>query len=185
MAAALDADSINLNASVLTDRNIRYEGITVQGPLDKPIVKIGPVMAGVFGRVVDGLANVGIDGLKSTFDIAEGGVDAAKQLGSGAVDVGVNLAKGLFDTTAGLLTLKKEKVKEGISGSTTGTVDITRDSVKGSGRAAGDSVKRSGTALKGQERVKAWEQDIAARYEASMQHAEKVLAEMPYPPVTE
>jgi hypothetical protein len=184
-ALAIDADSINLNASVLTDRNIRYEGITVQGPLNKPVVKIGPVMAGVFDRVADGLGNLGIDVLGSTVSIAEGGVDTALELGSGAAKVGVNLGKSLFDTTVGLLTLQKEKVKEGVSGSTTGTVDITKNSVKKSGNVAGDSLKRSGTGLKGQERIDAWDQEIPNRYQEYMQHAHNVLADMPYPPVTE
>ena len=123
-------------------------------------------------------------GLKTGVNVAEGGVEVVKELGVGAVEAGVNLGKSLFNATAGIVTLDKDKVKEGASGTTKGTVDITRDSVKGSGKAAGDSVKKSTGDLKGEDRVKAWEQDIPSRYEASMQHAEKVLAEMPYPPVT-
>ena len=184
-ALAIDADSINLNASVLTDRHIRYEGITVQGPLDKPVVKIGPVMAGVFGRVSDGLINLGKDGLKSGVDIAEGGALAAKELGVGAVKVGANLGKSLFETTAGMVTFDKEKVKEGAQGSTKGTFELTKGSVTGTGEAAGSGLKNSASEMKGEGRVKAWEQDIPVRYEASMKHARTVLSEMPYPPVTE
>ena len=43
MAMALNENSINLNASILTDRNIKYEGITVRGFLDAPVVKNGLV----------------------------------------------------------------------------------------------------------------------------------------------
>ena len=185
LAMALDADSINLNASVLTDRNIRYQGITVQGPLNMPVVKTGPVMAGVFGRVSDGLVNMGKSGFKSGVDIAAGGAEAAKELGAGAVKIGSNLGKSLFSTTAGVVTLNKEKVKAGASGTTKGTMDLTRDSVKGSGTAAGGSLKRSASDLKGENRVNAWEADIPARYQTSMAHARTVLADMPYPPVTE
>jgi len=185
LAMALDADSINLNASVLTDRNIRYQGITVQGPLNTPVVKTGPVMAGVFGRVSEGMVNMGKSGFKSGVDIAAGGAEAAKELGTGAVKIGANLGKSLFSTTAGVVTLNKEKVKAGASGTTKGTMDLTRDSVKGSGTAAGGSLKRSASDLKGENRVKAWEADIPARYQTSMAHARTVLADMPYPPVTE
>ena len=185
LALAMDADSINLNASVLTDHQIRYEGIAVQGPLDKPAVKIGPVMTGVFSRVSDGLVNMGKSGLKSGVDIAEGGIQAAKELGTGAIKVGANLGKNLFETVAGVVTLDSEKVKEGASGTTRGTIDLTKDSVENTGRAAGGGLKNSVSDLKGVERVRAWERDIPDRYRTTMQHAQRVLAEMPYPPVTD
>ena len=185
MAMAMDEDSINLNASVLTDHNIRYEGITVQGPLEKPVVSIGPIMVGVLGRVTDGLFDIGKSGLVSGVHIAGGGVDAAKELATGAVDVVANLGISLFNTTAGLLTLDKDKVQAGVSGTTKGTVDITKGSVEGSGKAAGGSLKSSASELKGQERINAWDQEIPSRYQTYMQFARKTLAEMPYPPVTE
>jgi len=185
MAMAMDADSINLNASVLTDHNIRYEGITVQGPLEKPVVKIGPMMVGVLGRVTDGLFDIGKSGLVSGVLIAEGGVDVAKELGSGVVEVGVNLGKSLFDTTAGLLTLDKGKMEAGVSGTTKGTMDITKGSANRSGKAAGGSLESSASELKGQDRIDAWDQEIPSRYQSYMQFARKTLAEMPYPPVTE
>ena len=184
-ALAMDSDSINLKAAVLTDRGVKYNGLRVHGPLNAPVVKPGLLLNGVLSRVSDGLVNVGKGGLKSGVNIAEGGVDVAKELGSGAVKVGVNLGKSLFDTTAGLLTLDKEKVKGGASGTTKGTVDITKDSVKESGQAAGGSLKSSASDLKGQARIDAWDQEIPSRYQTYMQHARDVLAEMPYPPVTE
>jgi len=184
LALAMDADSINLNASVLTDHNIQYEGITVQGSLDAPVVKIGPVLTGVFNRVSDGLVNIGKSGLKSGVHIAEGGVGAAKELGTGALKVGKKLGKSLFETTAGVVTLDKGKVKEGVSESTRGTVDLTKDSIKGTGQAAGGGLKNSASELKGGERVKAWENDIPTRYQKAMQQAGDALVKMPYPPVT-
>ncbi|MBW2612351.1 MAG: hypothetical protein JRD49_05320 [Deltaproteobacteria bacterium] len=184
MALAMDADSINLKASFITDRHVTYKGISVQGPLNALVVKPGPVLAGVFSRVSDGLVNLGKSGLKSSADIVEGGVDVAKELGSGTIKVGVNLGKSLFETTVGVVTLDKEKVKEGTSGTTKGTIDLTGESVKGSGQAAGGSLKSSASELKGKERVRAWDQDIPNRYQKFMQHAREALAEMPYPPVT-
>lgn len=185
LALAMDADAINLNAAALTDHGIKYKGLKVQGPLEAPVVEPGPIMTGVLGRISDGLVNMGKGGLKSGVDIAEGGVEVVKELGSGTVEVGKNLAKSLFSATAGIVTLDKDKVKEGASGTTKGTVDITKGSVKGSGQAAGGSLKSSASELKGQGRVKAWEEGIPARYQSTMQHAKTVLAEMPYPPVTE
>ena len=182
---ALDADSINLKAGALTDRGIEYKGLRVQGPLGAPRIEPGPLLTGVLGRVAGGLVNIGGHGLKSGVVIAEGGVAAAKELGSGTVKAGANLGKSLFNTTAGLVTLDKEKVKKGASGTTKGTVGITKDSVKGSGKAAGDSLHSSATELKGQGSVNAWDQAIPGRYQTYMQHARKVLDEMPYPPVTE
>ena len=170
---------------MLTDRGIEYKGLRVHGPLNAPVVKPGPLLTGVFSRVSDGLVNLGKGGLKSGVDIAEGGVDVAMELGTGAVKVGANLGKSLFDTTAGLLKLDKEKVKEGASGTTKGTVDITKGSVKGSGKAAEGSLKSSASELKGQDRIDAWDQEIPSRYQTYMQHAQNSLAEMHYPPVTE
>ena len=141
-------------------------------------------MTGVFGRVSDGLVNIGKGGLKSGVDIAEGGAQAAKELAVGAVKVGENLGKNLFGAVAGVVTLDKEKVKAGTSGTTKGTLELTTDSVKGSGEAVGGSLKSSASDLKGQDRINAWEQEIPTRYQKSMQHARTVLAEMPYPPVT-
>jgi hypothetical protein len=185
LAMAVDGQNIDLRAFVLTDRGVEYRGLRVTGPLDAPVVKTGPIMAGALGRISDGMVNLGMGGLKTGVNVAEGGVEVVKELGTGAVDLGVNLGKSLFSATAGIVTLDKEKVKEGASGTTQGTVDITKDSVKGSGKAAGDSMKKSTSDLSGEDRVKAWEQDIPARYEASMEHARTVLADMPYPPVTE
>jgi len=184
-ALAMDSDSINLVAGALTDRGIKYKGLRVQGPLTAPIVQPGPLLTGVLSRVSDGLVNMGKGGLKSGVDIAEGGVGAAKELGTGAVKVGANLGKSLFSATAGIVTFDKDKVKEGASGTTKGTMDLTKDSVKGSGKAAEGGLKSSASDLKGQDRVKAWEQDIPTRYEVYMQQARTALTEMPYPPVTE
>jgi hypothetical protein len=185
LAMAMDADAINLHASVLTDHGIEYKGLRVHGPLDEPVIEPGPLLAGVFSRVSEGLVNLGKGGLKSGVHIAEGGVKVVKELGSGAVDVGINLGKSLFSVTVGMVTLDSEKVKAGVGGTTKGTLDSTMESVKGSGEAAGSSLKKTGSELKGQERVKAWEQDIPARYQIAMEHARTVLDEMPYPPATE
>jgi hypothetical protein len=185
LAMAVDEENIDLRAFVLTDRGVEYKGLRVTGPLDALVVKPGPIMTGALGRISDGMVNLGWDGLKTGVNVAEGGIEVMKELGTGAVDLGVNLGKSLFSATAGLVTLDKDKVKQGASGTTRGTFDITKDSVKGSGKAAGDSMKKSTRELTGEGRVKAWEHDIPARYEASMEHARTVLAEMPYPPVTE
>ena len=185
VALALDGVSINLKAGVLTDRDITYEGLSVQGPIDAPVFSPGPLLTSVLSRVSDGLVNLGKSGLKSSADIAEGVVGASKELGSGAAKVVKNLGESLFGAVAGTIMLDKKRVKDGISGTTKGTVDLTTDSVKGSGKAAGGSLKSSASELKGEERVRAWEQEIPTRYQTSMQHAQTVLAEMPYPPVTE
>jgi hypothetical protein len=142
-------------------------------------------MAGVFGRVSEGLVNIGKGGLISGVHIAKGGVDVAVDLGSGAVEVGANLVESLFDTTLGLVTLDKDKVKEGVSRTTEGTVDITMDSFDKSGEAAGRSLKDSASGLKGQARIDAWDQEIPTRYQSYMQEMRKFLAEMPYPPIIE
>ncbi len=184
MALAMDTDSINLNASILTDRHVHYEGITVRGSLNDPVIKPGPVLTGVFSRVSDGLVNLGKSGLKSGAGIAKGAVDVTMELGSGAVSVGKNLGKSLFETVAGVVTLDKEKVKEGASGTTKGTVGLTEESIKGSSTAAGGSLKGSAAELSGKERVEAWDQDIPNRYQKFIQHAREALSEMPYPPVT-
>jgi hypothetical protein len=182
---AMDANSINLIATVLTDRHILYEGLTVKGSLESPVVEVGPVLTGIYSRVADGFINIGKTGLISGVNIAEGGVDAAKELGSGTVKVGKNLVKGLFGTIAGLITLDKKKVEKGVSGTTKGTVDLTIESVDGTGKAAGGGLKSSASELKGDNRVRAWEKGIPTRYRKYMQMARDALSKMPYPPFTQ
>lgn len=110
LALALNNGRISLNALALTDRNIRYDTIKVQGPLDAPVVEIAPIFAGVF-RVTDGLLSIGKSGLGTGISIAEGGFDVAKEVGSGTLKIGKKLVTGLFDTGTGLVTLDQQQVK--------------------------------------------------------------------------
>jgi len=184
LALALDNDMIKLQTSVLSDQNIHYDAIRIQGPLDAPNVEMGPILAGVYGRVSDGLLNLGKSGLSAGVGIARGGVGAAGEVGSGALKIGKNIGKNLFTTWTGLLTLDQSQVKEGLIGSTKGSADLTFDSVKGAGNAAGGGLKGSVSELKGDAVLQAWDKGIPARYKTAMQQAKKALVKMQYPPVT-
>ena len=183
IALALNGGRISLDALALTDRNVRYDTIQVQGPLDAPVEKIAPVLAGVF-RVTDGVLSIGKSGLATGVSLAQGSVDVAKEVGSGTVKMGKKLLGGLFDTGKGIATLDAKKTKKGFVDSTKGTIDLSMDSVKGAGGAAGGGLGKSVSALTGSAAVKAWDKGIPARYQNAMQQAEKALAKMPYPPVT-
>ena len=98
--------------------------------------------------------------------------------------MGKKLLGGLFDTGKGIAALDAKQTKKGIVGSTTGTIDLSMDSVKGAGGAAGGGLDKSVSDLTGSAAVKAWDKGIPARYQTAMQRAEKALAKMPYPPVT-
>ncbi len=182
MALALNDGRISLDALALTDRNVRYDTIHVRGTLDAPVVEIAPVLAGVF-RVKDGVLNLGKSGLGAGISIAESSVDVAKEVGSGTLKVGKKLLGGLFDTTKGLATLDKKKVKKGLVGSTVGTIDLSLDTVGGAGSAAGSGLGQSASKLTGAAAVQAWDKDIPARYQTAMQRAQDALEIMPYPPV--
>ncbi len=183
-ALALNDGRISLNALALTDRNVRYDTIHVRGPLNAPKIEIAPVLAGVF-RVTDGVLNIGKSGLGAGISIAEGGVNVAKEVGSGAMKVGKKLLGGLFDTGKGIATLDAKQMEKGIVGSTKGTIELSLDSAKGAGSAAGGGLGKSVSDLTGEEALKAWDKGIPTRYQTAMQRAQAALAKMPYPPVTE
>jgi hypothetical protein len=168
----------------VTDRNVRYDTIRVRGPLNAPTVEIAPVLSGVF-RVTDGVLNLGKSGLGAGISIAEGGVNVAKEMGTGALNVGKKLLGGLFDTGKGLATLDAKQVGKGLAGSTVGTIDLSLGALGGAGGAAAGGVDKSVSDLTGSAAVQAWDKGIPKRYETAMQEAEKALAKMPYPPVTQ
>jgi len=184
MALALNNGRIKLDAAAVTDLNVRYDTIRVRGPLNAPTVEIAPVLTGVF-RVTDGVLNLGKSGLGAGISIAEGGVNVAKEMGTGALNVGKKLLGGLFDTGKGLATLDAKQVEKGLAGSTVGTIDLSLGTVEGAGSAAGGGLDKSVSDLTGEAALKAWDKAIPTRYQTAMQKAEKALAKMPYPPVTQ
>jgi hypothetical protein len=184
MALALNDGRISLDALAVTDRNVRYDTIRVRGPLNAPTVEIAPVLSGVF-RVTDGVLNLGKSGLGAGISIAEGGVNVAKEMGTGALTVGKKLLGGLFDTGKGLATLDAKQVGKGLAGSTVGTIDLSMGTVGGAGGAAASGLDKSVSDLTGSSFLQAWDKGIPKRYETAMQEAEKALAKMPYPPVTQ
>jgi hypothetical protein len=184
MALALNDGRIKLDAAAMTDRNIRYDTIKVRGPLNAPKVEIAPILSGVF-RVTDGVLNLGKSGLGAGISIAGGGVNVAKEMGTGALNVGKKLLGGLFDTGKGLATLDAKQVEKGLAGSTVGTIDLSLGALGGAGSAAGGGVDKSVSDLTGEAALKAWNKAIPTRYQTAMQEAEKALAKMPYPPVTQ
>ena len=187
MALALDTDTdrIKLQASVRTDKNIHYDAMKVQGPLDAPTVEMGPIAAGVFGRFSGGVFNFGKSGLNAGVEMTKGGLDVVEGVGSSAVKITKGLFTNLFKTTAGVVTLDRQKVKKGLVGSTKGTVDLTVDSVQGAGHTTGDGIKSSFSDLKGDDALQAWNEGIPARYQTVMQLAKEKIVKMPYPPVTD
>jgi hypothetical protein len=184
VALALNDGRISLSAQALTDRNIRYDTIQVQGPLNAPRIQIAPVMSGIL-RVTDGVLNIGRSSLATGVSLVEGGVDTAKAAGSGVMKATKQFFKGLVDTGAGLATLDKEKVGKGLAGSTKGTIDMSMDSMKGAKNAARDGLDRSASDLTGNAAVQAWDQGIPDRHQVYMQRARTALEKMPYPPTTE
>ncbi|BBO78546.1 hypothetical protein DSCW_59630 [Desulfosarcina widdelii] len=184
MAMALNAGRIHLDAQVLTDRNVHYDTIHIRGPLDKPVVKIAPVAAGVF-RVSGGVLNVGRRGLGTGIHIAESGVDVAKEIGEGALKAGKNLLTGLLDAGKGLLAMDDKQVKAGLVDSTAGTIGDTMKTVETAGRDAGLGLNGSVSRLTGKNNVQNWDQGIGQRFRKAMQQAREALDAMPYPPAVD
>lgn len=185
LALALNTDTIRLDASALSDRHVRYEAIKVKGALDAPVVELGPVLAGMAGRVSRGLFNLGIRGLGAGGGLAAGGVDVVKEVGSGALAVGKNLGQSVLELGAGLVTRDQKPLKKGLEDTTKDTAKLATKAVQGSGSAAGAGLKGSVSGLKGNDMVQAWDKGITARHQAAMQRAQAALAKMPYPPVTD
>ena len=182
IALILDTDSIHVDGSGTSDKNVQYDGIKVRGPLDAPEVKMGVILAGAYSRVADGLVNFGLKGFGAGVDIVEGGLGVAKAVGKGAVEVGKNIGESVLEVGAGALTLDQQKMKEGIKGSTVDTAKLTSDTVKDSGSAAGGSLKQSASELKGDNQLQAWDDGIPERFQTAMQEAEEDLTNMPFPP---
>ena len=184
LSLALNSDSIHLKGSALSDRNVRYKALKVQGPLDAPKIEMGVLLAGVYSRVSDGLLNLGKGGLSAGVTIIGTGVNVVGEVGSGVLNVGKSIGSGLIDAGAGLVTFDQEELKKGLSGTTKGTVDVTVDSARGTGSAAGEGVKSSASDLEGGKRVKAWNEGIPERHKKAMEKVPDALSKMPYPPVT-
>ena len=182
VAIALNHQSINLNASLLSDQNIAYNAIAIKGPITAPAIEMGAILAGVYSRLSDGLLNVGKGGLNAGLDIASSGVDIAEAVGSGTLSIGKNLGISLFEAGTGLVTLDQQQLSEGLVGTSKGTLDIGFDSVAESGNVAKGGIKGSYQNLDGSSSLRAWNEGIKSRYEHSMQKAEGALSQMAYPP---
>ena len=185
LALALNTDTISLHASALSDHHVRYEAIKVKGALDAPVVDLGPVLAGMTGRLSMGLLNIGARGLSAGVEIAAGGVDIVKEVGTGALAVGKELGQSAIKVGEGATTRDDKQLKEGLKGATKDTTQLTTGTMKASGSAAGGRLKRSVSDLKGERMVQTWDQGIATRHQAAMRQAQDALTNMSYPPVTD
>ena len=184
LALALDVDTIKMEAAILTDRNIHYDAIKVQGDLDTPNVEVAAFMAG-FGRITGGVFNLGKDGLHAGVGIAKEGLGLTKDVGSGVFKIGKNLEQNLFKTGMGLITLDKQRLGEGLDSATRGTAGLTVGSVQGAGGHTTGGLKGFFSNLTGRSSLQAWDKGIPARYQEVMEQAQAELAGMPYPPVTD
>jgi hypothetical protein len=185
LTLTLDTERIRLETTIVSDQNIHYEALKVQGPLATPEVEMGPVLAGVFSHISEGLVSVGKSGLDAGVKVAEGGVDAAKQAGAGTIKVGKHYGKSFAHFWAGLVTLDERRMEKGLLGTTKDTLDQTVDSIIDTGAAAGGGMQRSVSGLTGQAMLRSWDEGIRVRHQEAMQQAQDALAKMPYPPVTE
>jgi hypothetical protein len=180
---ALNKDSINLFAGILTDHGVQYNAMNVHGPLNKPTLEISDIFSGAFDRISEGLVNLGVDTLSAGVSIAQSGVSIVDEVGSGVLDIGKNLGVSALEIGTGLLKLDGEELQEGLEGATKDTLSLTAGSVKDTGSAGGDGLADSVSDLKGDDRLQAWDREIPARYRTAMQQASDALAKMPYPPV--
>ncbi len=184
VSLALDDDSIKLQSDVLTDKNIRYTAIKVQGPLNSLRIEVGKFMAG-FNRVAGWLNNARRGGLHAGIGLAKTGVDITRDVGTGAYKLGKHLGQNLFDIGTGLVTVDGQKLNKGVSGTTGGTTGQINRLVLGTGSTTAGGLRGSLGNLQGDAAIKAWDDGISARYRNSMEQAQLLLGEMPYPPVTE
>ena len=184
MTLALDNDSVKLQADVLTDKNIRYTAIKVQGPLTSPRIDVGKFMVG-FNRVSGWLDNAGQGGVNAGIDIAKTGANMTKGVGTGAYEIGKQLGQDFYEIGAGLVTVNGQRVNKGVAETTGGTVGRVNDLARGTGDTTTEGLKGSYGSLSGDASVNAWDDGIVMRYRGSMERARKLLTDMTYPPVTE
>lgn len=182
---AVNTESLHLNSSILTDRNVKYNTIKITGPLNAPKVQMDKILLGVVGRLSGGIFRLGKDSIHAGADIASGGVEVTKGLGSAALNIGKSILKGARGVGAGVVTWDKEQIKSGFTDSTSGTVVVTVDSARNVGSSTVQGGASSYSSLKGGARLNAWNQGIPERHEAAMERAQNALETMPYPPVTE
>jgi hypothetical protein len=182
IALILDTDSIRVDGSGTSDKNVQYQGIKVRGPLDAPEITMGTLLAGAYSRVADGLVNLGLKGLGAGVDIVEGGLGVVKAVGKGTLEVGKNIGESVLELGAGAVTLDQQKLKQGIKGTTVDTVKLSSDTVRDSGSVTRKSLEQSASQLKGHTQLEAWDDGIAERFQKAMQAAEEDLANMPFPP---
>ena len=184
LALALDVDTIKMEAAILTDRNIHYDALKMQGDLDSPSVEVAAFMAG-FGRITGGVFNLGKGSLHAGVGVAKEGLGLTKDVGAGAFKIGKNLEENLFKTGMGLITFDKQRLGEGLDSATRGTASLTAGSVQGAGGHTTGGLKGLFSNLTGKTALQAWDKGIPVRYQAAMEQAQEELAGMPYPPVTD
>lgn len=179
-ALSLKSDSIKLQARILTDENIVYDAIRVQGKLSDPKIEVDAILAG-FGRVTGGIFNFGKGSLSASYDVAKTGVDITTGVGSSVYHMGKNLGSSLFKTGAGLATFNADQVVEGTVGATGGSFGLMSDAIRSAGSTTSSGLNTSMSSLRGASGVAAWDSEIPERYQAAMTQAQTALSEMAYP----
>lgn len=182
LAVALNTDTINLHASVLSDKNIQYDALQMQGPLNSPTVITEPILAGAFRHVSKNVLNVGKSGLNAGVGVVGDGAHMVGGVGADALEIGKKLVGNLFKTGAGVARRDQQGMREGLAGSIKDTVGLTLGSAQDTGAAAHGGLKKSFSRLSGNDRLQTWNQGIPVRFQAAMQQAKDALAKMPYPP---
>jgi hypothetical protein len=183
---ALNEKAIRLQGSVISDADIRYDALRIQGPLKAPKVEMGPVFAGVFSQVSGDVGQLGKGGLDAGIHVVRSGANVAVKAGSGTWKIGKNIGNNLLEIGTGLFAMDHRKMGSGLMGTTKDTLTMTVDAVADTSEAAGSGMTTSVSKLaKDPDALRRWDQGIADRHRTAMQLARSALAKMPYPPVTE
>lgn len=164
--ASMNPTSLTATIAVHMSGGQKY-ALAIGGTPSKPVFDQSGVLFSVASRMGGGVgrmvSNVGASGLA----LAGSTVDAAGELGKGAVHTVGNVGKGLFGIAKGIVTLDSKAIIDGVTtgtvgavGSAVGTVGNTGGTlVKGVGSAAGETLGKADAAR--------WRAAIPSRFEAA------------------
>ena len=164
---ARQPEELALRVELRNERGLVFPA-TLRGPPANLDLELTPIFTALLGRTTDSLMASGGSAVKAGGATVVGGAKALTEVGGGVLSAGAALGGGLLSTVAGVVTFDGDRISQGVTSATSGTVGALVDGVKESGSAVVTGVSRSADHLTGDSTRAAWWADVPRRHEAAM-----------------
>jgi len=160
------------------DNTMRYaEGGTLSNRKIDTSTALGNVVTRP-GAIIGGLVgNAGGAGIK----VIEGAGKTTATVGEGTIKVIEGLGKGLFETAKGVATADLVGIKDGLLGTTVGTIKETASAVVDTANTAINSIGDVATSATGKDNTDAWRAGCEERWQKLWDEAQQKVESAPYP----